>query len=37
VILEGFGHVPHREQPLRVLDEVARFLATPAAASGPRS
>jgi pimeloyl-ACP methyl ester carboxylesterase len=27
VILEGCGHVPHREQPTRVLDEVARFLA----------
>ncbi len=28
VILEGCGHVPHREQPQRVLDEVARFLAS---------
>lgn len=28
VILEGCGHVPHREQPTRVLDEVTRFLAT---------
>lgn len=27
-ILEGCGHVPHREQPTRVLDEVTRFLAT---------
>jgi len=27
VVLEGCGHVPHREQPERVLDEVARFLA----------
>ena len=26
VVLEGCGHVPHREQPTRVLDEVARFL-----------
>lgn len=26
VILEGCGHVPHREQPTRVLDEVAGFL-----------
>jgi pimeloyl-ACP methyl ester carboxylesterase len=26
VILEGVGHVPHRERPARVLDEVARFL-----------
>jgi pimeloyl-ACP methyl ester carboxylesterase len=28
VILEGCGHVPHREQPARVLDEVTRFLAS---------
>ena len=28
VILQGCGHVPHREQPVRVLDEVTRFLAT---------
>jgi pimeloyl-ACP methyl ester carboxylesterase len=28
VILEGCGHVPHREQPARVLDEVVRFLAS---------
>jgi pimeloyl-ACP methyl ester carboxylesterase len=28
VILEGCGHVPHRELPARVLDEVTRFLAT---------
>jgi pimeloyl-ACP methyl ester carboxylesterase len=28
VILEGFGHVPHREQPARVLAEVAGFLAS---------
>ena len=27
VILDGCGHVPHREQPIRVLDEVSRFLA----------
>ena len=27
VILDGCGHVPHREQPGRVLDEVSRFLA----------
>lgn len=27
MILQGCGHVPHREQPTRVLDEVARFLA----------
>ena len=26
VILEGCGHVPHREQPARVLDEVVRFI-----------
>jgi pimeloyl-ACP methyl ester carboxylesterase len=26
VILEGCGHVPHREQPERVLNEVTRFL-----------
>jgi pimeloyl-ACP methyl ester carboxylesterase len=26
VILDGCGHVPHREQPTRVLDEVERFL-----------
>lgn len=26
VILEGCGHVPHREQPTRVLDEVRRFV-----------
>jgi pimeloyl-ACP methyl ester carboxylesterase len=26
VILEECGHVPHREQPARVLDEVTRFL-----------
>jgi len=26
VVLEGCGHLPHREQPERVLDEVARFL-----------
>jgi len=28
VILEGCGHVPHREQPTRVLEEVTRFLAS---------
>jgi len=27
VILNGCGHVPHREQPTRVLSEVTRFLA----------
>src|SRR3954452_24486886 len=27
VILEGCGHVPHREQRTRVLDEVTQFLA----------
>ena len=27
VILDGCGHVPHREQPTRVLGEVARLLA----------
>lgn len=27
VILAGVGHVPHRERPERVLDEVTRFLA----------
>jgi len=27
VILDACGHLPHREQPARVLDEVARFLA----------
>ncbi len=26
VVLEGGGHVPHREQPARVLDEITRFL-----------
>lgn len=26
VVLEGCGHVPHREQPARVLDEVVRFM-----------
>lgn len=30
VILDGAGHVPHREQPTRVLTEVARFLTAPA-------
>jgi pimeloyl-ACP methyl ester carboxylesterase len=36
VILDGCGHVPHREQPARVLDEVARFLADASRASaGP--
>lgn len=29
VILEGCGHVPHREQPTMVLSEVARFLISP--------
>ena len=29
VILDGCGHVPHREQPARVLAEVAAFLARP--------
>jgi pimeloyl-ACP methyl ester carboxylesterase len=28
VLLEGCGHVPHREQPMRVLAEVASFLAS---------
>jgi pimeloyl-ACP methyl ester carboxylesterase len=28
VILDGCGHVPHREQPARVLGEVSRFLAS---------
>ena len=28
VVLDGCGHVPHREQSTRVLSEVARFLAT---------
>jgi pimeloyl-ACP methyl ester carboxylesterase len=27
VILEGCGHVPHREQPTQVLEEIACFLA----------
>jgi pimeloyl-ACP methyl ester carboxylesterase len=27
VIIEGCGHVPHREQPKRILDEVTSFLA----------
>lgn len=31
VLLEGVGHVPHREQPARVLDEVAAFVAGPLA------
>jgi pimeloyl-ACP methyl ester carboxylesterase len=26
VILDGCGHVPHREQPARVLGEVMQFL-----------
>ena len=34
VLLEGVGHVPHREQPARVLDEVAAFVA-PAAVPLP--
>ena len=29
VILEACGHVPHREQPARVLDEVTQFLNPP--------
>lgn len=29
VILDDCGHVPHRDHPERVLDEVARFLASP--------
>ena len=33
VILDGCGHVPHREQTARVLDEVARFLSPHAAKS----
>lgn len=28
VLLAGCGHVPHREQPERVLDEITRFLAS---------
>ena len=28
VVLDGCGHLPHREQPARVIDEVARFLAS---------
>ena len=28
VVLDGCGHLPHREQPERVIDEVARFLAS---------
>ena len=28
VVLEGCGHVPHREQPARVLAEVGEFLAS---------
>lgn len=31
VILAGCGHVPHREQPARVLAEVSEFLASPSA------
>jgi len=31
VILEGCGHVPHREQPARVLADVVEFLASPSA------
>ncbi|MDF1503655.1 alpha/beta fold hydrolase [Roseisolibacter sp. H3M3-2] len=31
VILDGVGHVPHREAPARVLDEVGRTLGAPAA------
>lgn len=27
VILEGYGHIPHREDPTRVLKEVMQFLA----------
>ncbi len=29
VILDGCGHVPHREQPARVVEEVTRFLYRP--------
>ena len=36
VILDGCGHVPHREQPARVVDEVARFLAGERAEAGVR-
>lgn len=36
VILDGCGHVPHREQSARVLDEVARFL-TPGGVRPTRS
>jgi pimeloyl-ACP methyl ester carboxylesterase len=34
VILDGCGHVPHREQPSRVLDEVAPFLSAVTAREG---
>lgn len=27
LILPGFGHFPHREDPTRILDEISRFLA----------
>jgi pimeloyl-ACP methyl ester carboxylesterase len=36
VILEGCGHVPHREQPDRVLAEVAEFLAIPSSGVAQR-
>lgn len=34
LLLAGCGHVPHREQPERVLDEVVRFLASVGASAG---
>lgn len=36
VILEDCGHVPHREQPERVLDEVTRFVVAGFPPSGTR-
>jgi pimeloyl-ACP methyl ester carboxylesterase len=30
------GHSPHRDQPARVIDEVARFLAVHASAGQPQ-
>ena len=36
VILDGCGHVPHREQPARVLAEVAGFLASPSSGVAER-
>lgn len=34
VVLEGCGHVPHRERPERVLDEINGFLASVGAGAG---